>query len=122
MDWRNYQFWRKKLLRVDENSAEFNLLVQRTIREIAIRERLGRSVQLLQGTPKNTQETLGWRTKLRSLGNLRKIFSFVKNFDKKLDDPVWESVKLKIDKYSPFININVFHYKKLIMEVIRNGS
>ena len=87
MDWRNYQFWRKKLLRVDENSTEFNLLVQRTIREIAIRERLRRSIQLLQGTPKNTQETLGWRTKLKVLVIYEKIFSFVKNFDKKLDDP-----------------------------------
>ena len=78
MDWRNYKFWRKKLLRVDENSTEFNLLVQRTIREIAIRERLRRSIQLLQGTPKNTQETLGWRTKLRNLGNLRKDLFFRK--------------------------------------------
>ena len=78
MDWRNYKFWRKKLLRVDENSTEFNLLVQRTIREIAIRERIRRSVQLLQGTPKNTQETLGWRTKLRNLGNLRKDLFFRK--------------------------------------------
>ena len=78
MDWRNYKFWRKKLLRVDENTTEFNLLVQRTIREIAIRERLKRSVQLLQGTPKNTQETLGWRTKLRNLGNLRKDLFFRK--------------------------------------------
>ena len=78
MDWRNYKFWRKKLLRVDENSTEFNLLVQRTIREIALRERLRRSIQLLQGTPKNTQETLGWRTKLRNLGNLRKDLFFRK--------------------------------------------
>ena len=78
MDWRNYQFWRKKLLRVDEDTTEFNLLVQRTIREIAIRERIRRSIQLLQGTPKNTQETLGWRTKLRSLGNLRKNLFFRK--------------------------------------------
>ena len=78
MDWRNYQFGRKKLLRVDEDTTEFNLLVQRTIREIAIRERLRRSIQLLQGTPKNTQETLGWRTKLRSLSNLRKNLFFRK--------------------------------------------
>ena len=78
MDWRNYQFWRKKLLRVDENSTEFNLLVQRTIREIAIRERIRRSIPLLQGTPKNTEETLGWRTKLRSLSNLRKNLFFRK--------------------------------------------
>ena len=78
MDWRNYKFWRKKLLRVDEDTTEFDLLVQRTIREIAIRERIRRSIQLLQGTPKNTEETLGWRTKLRNLGNLRKDLFFRK--------------------------------------------
>ena len=78
MDWRNYKFWRKKLLRVDENTTEFDLLVQRTIREIAIRELIRRSIQLLQGTPKNTQETLGWRTKLRGLSNLRKNIFFRK--------------------------------------------
>ena len=78
MDWRNYQFWRKKLLRVDENSTEFKVLVQRTIREITIRERLRRSIQLLQGTPNNIKETVGWITKLRSLGNLRKDLFFRK--------------------------------------------
>jgi len=78
MDWRNYQFWRKKLLRVDENSTEFKVLVQRTIREITLRERLRRSIQLLQGTPSNIKETLGWRTKLRNLSNLRKDLFFRK--------------------------------------------
>ena len=78
MDWRNYQFWRKNIRRLEKTEAEFDLLVQRTIREITIRERLRRSIQLLQGTPKNTQETLGWRTKLRSLGNLRKNLFFRK--------------------------------------------
>ena len=122
MDWRNYQFWRKKLLRVDENSTEFNLLVQRTIREIAIRERIRRSIQLLQGHPKILKKHLGGELNLEVLVIYEKIFSFVKNFDKKLDDPVWESVKMKINKYSPFININVFRYKKLLTEVISNGS
>ena len=49
---------------------------------------------------------------------LEKIFSFGKDFDKKLDDPVWESVSLKIKKYIPFININVFQYKKILRELI----
>ena len=59
MDWRNHQLRRKELFTMDEKKTEFDLLVQRTIREIAIRERIRRSIQLLQGTPKNTQETLG---------------------------------------------------------------
>ena len=122
MDWRNYQFWRKKLLRVDEDTTEFNLLVQRTIREIAIRERIRRSIQRSKGHPKILKKHLGGELNLEVLVIYEKIFSFVKNFDKKLDDPVWETVKMKINKYSPFININVFRYKKLLTEVIRNGS
>jgi hypothetical protein len=47
-----------------------------------------------------------------------KIFSFVNNFDEKLKDPVWETVSLKIKKYSSFIHIDVFHYKKILKEII----
>jgi hypothetical protein len=32
------------------------------------------------------------------------IFSYISEFDKKLLDPVWETVSLKIKKYKPFIN------------------
>ena len=49
---------------------------------------------------------------------LEKVFSFAKNFDKKLDDPVWETVSLKLRKYNPFLNINVFHYKKILRELV----
>ena len=61
---------------------------------------------------------LGGEISLETLTILEKVFSFVKNFDKNLDDPVWESVSLKIKKYTPFININVFHYKKILRELI----
>lgn len=47
-----------------------------------------------------------------------KIFSFVKNLDKKLQDPVWEIVSLKIKKYTSFINIDVFQYKKILRNVL----
>ena len=46
------------------------------------------------------------------------IFEFSKKFDKKLKDPVWETVSLKIKKYKPFLNINVFQFKKLLREII----
>jgi hypothetical protein len=47
-----------------------------------------------------------------------KIFLFGKMFDKKLLDPVWELVSLKIQKYSPFINIGVEDYKKILRDII----
>ena len=65
---------------------------------------------------------LGGEISLETLTILEKVFSFVKNFDKKLTDPVWETVSLKIKKYIPFININVFQYKKILKEVINYGS
>lgn len=46
------------------------------------------------------------------------IFGYLNNFDKKLKDPVWETVSLKLKKYSPFIHIDVFHYKKICKQII----
>lgn len=51
-----------------------------------------------------------------------RIFLFRNNFDKKLLDPVWELVSLKIKKYSPFLNINVFLYKKILKEIIQGRT
>ena len=75
-----------------------------------------------KGHPLVLKRYLGGEISLETLTILEKVFSFAKNFDKKLKDPVWESVSLKLKKYSPFININVFQYKKLLKEVVKNGS
>ena len=71
-----------------------------------------------KGHPLILKRYLGGEINLETFTILEKIFSFVKDFDKKLDDPVWESVSLKIKKYLPFININVFQYKKILRELI----
>ena len=71
-----------------------------------------------KGHPLILKKYLGGEVSLETFVILEKIFSFGKDFDKKLDDPVWESVGLKIKKYIPFININVFHYKKILRELI----
>jgi hypothetical protein len=47
-----------------------------------------------------------------------KIFLFRSNFDKKLLDPVWEIVALKIQKYSLFLNINIQDYKKILRNIV----
>ena len=47
-----------------------------------------------------------------------KIFMFKNIFDKKLLDPVWELVSLKIQKYSPFLNIDVEDYKKVLRNIV----
>ena len=33
-------------------------------------------------------------------------------------DPVWETVSRRVRKYTPFLNIDVFRYKKILKEVV----
>ena len=49
---------------------------------------------------------------------LDQIFNYTKVFDKKLTDPVWETVSMKIKKYKPFINIDVAKCKKVLRDMI----
>jgi hypothetical protein len=51
-----------------------------------------------------------------------RIFQYGNNFDKKLKDPVWETVSRRIKKYNPFLNIDVFRYRKILKEVILGDS
>ena len=118
MDWRNYQFWRKKLRRVDETTAEFELLVQRTNERIVIGKRIRECLQLFQRASTNPKKYLAGEVSIENVVICEKIFSFREKFDKKLDDPVWETVSLKIKKYIPFLNIDVFHYKKLLRKIV----
>ena len=71
-----------------------------------------------KGHPLVLKRYLGGEISLETLMILEKVFSFAKDFDKNLSDPVWETVSLKLRKYSPFLNINVFDYKKLLREMI----
>jgi len=72
MDWRNHKFRRKKLFGLDEKTTEFDLLVQRTIKGIALRKRIRANIQLLERSSTNSQEVSWWRSKLRDINNLRK--------------------------------------------------
>lgn len=55
---------------------------------------------------------------IESLIILNKIINFKKSFDKKLKDPVWETVSFLMKKYDPFINIDVLKYKKILKKVV----
>lgn len=55
---------------------------------------------------------------LETMVILDMILGYVKNFDKKLKDPVWETVSLRIKKYQPFLNIDIAKYKETLKEII----
>jgi hypothetical protein len=72
-----------------------------------------------KGHPILLKKFLGGEISLETIVIFDKIFSYRKNFDKKLDDPIWETVSLKIQKYSPFLNnIDIFKYKKILRDIL----
>jgi hypothetical protein len=71
-----------------------------------------------KGHPPILKKFLSGNISLETLVIYDKIFLFGNKFDKKLLDPVWETVSLKIKKYKPFLNIDVFQFKKILREII----
>jgi len=75
-----------------------------------------------KGHPPVLKSFLSGKISLETLVICDKIFLFGKKFDEKLNDPVWETVSKKIKKYSPFLHIDVFRYRKILKEIVLEGS
>ena len=86
--------------------------------ELLLETKLEDALNCSRGHPPILKKFLSGQLSLETLTIYEKIFHFSKDFDKKLVDPVWECVSLKIKKYMPFINIDVFSYKKILREII----
>ena len=55
---------------------------------------------------------------LETMVILDNILFYVKKFDKKLIDPVWQSVSLRIKKYNSFLNNDKEKYIKILKEIV----
>ena len=108
---RNYSQWMKR-------KQSLTYLFKEQSNELLFQQDLKEVFNCSKGHPPLLKKYLGGEISLETLTILEKVFSFVKNFDGKLKDPVWETVSMKIKKYIPFLNINVFHYKKILRELI----
>ena len=75
-----------------------------------------------KGHPPILKSYLGGDISIETMVICNEVFGYVKDFDKRLNDPVWETVSRKIKKYSPFLNIDIFRYKKILKEVVIHGS
>ena len=68
--------------------------------------------------PQILKEYLRNNISIETMVILDNILGFRNEFDKKLQDPVWQTVSMRIKKYSPFLHIDVFRYKKVLKEVV----
>ena len=112
---RNYSEWMKR-------QQSLTYLFKEQSNELLSENELESLFNCTKGHPLILKKFLSGSISLETFVIYDKIFHFSKNFDKKLDDPVWETVSLKIKKYSPFINIDVFNYKKILKEIISYGT
>ena len=86
--------------------------------ELFYETKLDDALSCSKGHPTILKKLLSGKLSLETFVIYDKIFNFSKDVDKKLLDPVWETVSLKIKKYNPFLNIDVFHFKKILREIV----
>ena len=108
---RTYADWMRR-------QQSLTYLFKEQSKELFSETKLDDALNCSKGHPPVLKKFLSGKISLETLVIYDKIFLFGKMFDKKLLDPVWETVSLKIKKYSPFLNTDVFQFKKILREII----
>jgi len=108
---RTYTEWMKR-------QQSLTYLFKEQSEELLSETKLEDAFNCSKGHPPVLKKFLGGKISPEVLVIYDIIFQFGNVFDKKLIDPVWETVSLKIKKYKPFLNIDKFQYKKLLREIV----
>ena len=110
-----YQDWQKKV-------QSLSYVFKQEAEDLFTNNKVDEVFDCSKVHPTILRKYLGGNISLESLVICDRIFGYGKNFDKDLNDPVWETVSRRVKKYKPFLNINVQRYKKILKEVVTNGS
>ena len=110
-----YQEWQKKV-------QSLTYVFKEETESVFENKKMDDMFDCSKGHPPILKIYLGGDISLESMVIYDRILGYGKDFDKRLKDPVWETVSRKIKKYSPFLNIDVSRYKKILKEVIIHGS
>ena len=108
---RNYAEWMRR-------QQSLRYLFKEQSNELFSENELESVFDCSKGHPIVFKKFLSGKICLETLVIYNRIFLFGNKFDKQLLDPVWESVSLKIKKYNPFLNIDVFQFKKILREIV----
>jgi hypothetical protein len=108
---RTYQEWMRR-------QQSLTYLFKEQSNELFSEIKLEDALNCSKGHPIILKKFLSGQLSLETLTIYEKIFHFSKDFDKKLLDPVWETVSLKISKYAPFLNTDIFQFKRILREII----
>lgn len=107
----NYKEWTKR-------QQSLTYLLKEQSEELFSNNKLEDVFNCSKGHPILLKKFMGGYLSIETLVIYDRIFQYGKNFDKNLLDPIWETVSLKITKYNPFLNTDMFHCKKLLRSII----
>ena len=108
---RIYREWMKR-------QQSLTYLFKEQSEELFSETKLENVLDCSKGHPIILKRLLGGQISPETFIIYNKIFGFSEEYDKKLLDPVWETVSLKIRKYSVFLNIDIFTFKKILRNII----
>ena len=106
-----YVDWKKKV-------QSLTYTFKQESKELFSKDKIDDVLDCSKGHPPILKSYLRGNTSLETLVICDRIVGYRERFDKKLKDPVWETVSLKIKKYTPFLNIDVPRYKKILKEIV----
>ena len=111
---KNYAEWQKKV-------QSLGYIFKQEMQSLCEDKEFNSLFECKSGThPPVVKEHLKKNISIESLIILDAVIKFKKNLDKILDDFVWETVSLKIDKYKPFLlnSVRIQNYKKILQGIV----
>ena len=106
-----YQEWQKKV-------QSLTYIFKEEVNTLLEGGKIDEIFDCSKGHPLILKSYLSGNTSLETMVICDRILEYRKDWDKKLNDPVWETVSRKIKKYSPFLNIDVPRYKKILKDLV----
>ena len=106
-----YTEWKKKV-------QSLSYIFKEEVENVFEEQKVDDVFDCSKGHPPILKSYLGGDTSLETMVICDIILGYGKDFDKRLNDPVWETVSRKVKKYKPFLNINVFNFKKILREIV----
>ena len=106
-----YMSWKKR-------NQSLSYIFKEEVESVLSNQKIDTVFSSKKGHPIILKKYLSDEISAETMVILDKILGFRQDFDDKLSDPVWETVSMRIKKYSPFLNIDVFHYKKILKQVV----
>lgn len=108
----------KNFQRLIKTHQSLSYIFSNEINDLFGTHKLSEIFNCSQGHPPILKGYLRGDVSIETMVILDQVFGYSKDLDRKLGDPVWEVVSMKIRKYKPFLNIEIDKYKKILRNVV----